>query len=97
MLAGDVRRLDHTGSARTAAVRAGERLFVLFFNCNGFEILGFENLAAIETFQVFHPVSPGYDLGTVVLASVLHKARLRLILLNPIALSRGFRDFFKES
>ncbi|MGA2133881.1 MAG: hypothetical protein ABSH50_16425 [Bryobacteraceae bacterium] len=86
-----------TTSTRAAAVREGEKLVVLFFNCNGFEVLGFENLAAVETFNVFHAVSPRNHFGTGVLASVLHKARLRLILLNRDALSRGWPQFFSES
>jgi len=48
-------------------------LLVLVFDCYWFEVLGFEDLAAIQAFQVFHAIAPGDDLGTVVLASVLHK------------------------
>jgi len=75
-------------------MRVGERLIVLFFDCNGFEVLGFENLAAIETFDVFHAVSPGDDFGTGVLARVLHKARLRLYSTEPARRVKGLARFF---
>ncbi len=49
-------------------------LFVVLFNCYGFEVFGFEDLAAIQAFQVFHAIAPGDDLGTRVIASeLLHK------------------------
>jgi len=48
-------------------------LLVVVFDCYGFEILSFEDLAAIQTFQVLNAIAPGDDLCTVVLASVLHK------------------------
>ncbi len=75
--------------------RAIRRLFVFFFNSYGFQVLGLENLAAIETFDVFHAVAPGDDLGTVVLTSGLHKKQdLGFILMKRKALSRGFSLFF---
>ena len=55
-------------------VRA-RKLLVLFLNCYGFEVLGFENLAAIETFNVLHAVTPGDDLRTGVVTSGLHKSK----------------------
>jgi len=99
MLASDKPGLDHTGNAAAAAsVRAGERLFVLFFNCgNWFEVLGFENLAAVETFNVFHAVSPRYDLGTGMLACVLHKARLRHYSTEPHGLVKGLAATFSKN
>jgi hypothetical protein len=50
-------------------------LFVLYFH--GFEVLGFEDLTAVETFDVVHSVSSGNDLGTVMVASGLHRTTLR--------------------
>ena len=49
-------------------------LFFLFLNFHLFEIFGFEDLAAIETFHVIHPVSAGDDLGARVLTSGLHNS-----------------------
>jgi hypothetical protein len=49
-------------------------LFFLFLDFHGFKIFGFEDLAAIETFDVVHPVSAGDDLGARVLTSVLHNS-----------------------
>lgn len=64
-------RTQREGSANYA-------LLVLVFNCYWFEVLCFEDLAAIETFDVFHAVAPGDHLGTLVLTRVLHNARLRI-------------------
>ena len=47
-------------------------LFFLILNLHLFEIFGFKDLAAIETFHVIHPVSAGDDLGARVLTSGLH-------------------------
>ena len=81
--------------------RAGDAppaLLVLLFNCYGFEVLGFEDLAAIQAFQVFHAIAPGDDLGTVVLARVLlHKARLRIYSNELETLVKGDLHYFFES
>jgi len=81
--------------------RAGDAppdLLVVFFNCYGFEVLGFEDLAAIQAFQVFHAIAPGDDLGTVVLARVLlHKARLRIYSNELETLVKGALHYFLES
>ena len=53
-----------------------EGLFVFFLNCDGFQVFGLENLAAIEAFQVFHAISSGDHLGTVVVTSGLHNQHL---------------------
>jgi len=54
-------------------------LFVFFFfDGDGFQVLGFEDLAAIETFHVIDAVAPCDNLGTVVLASGLHKGNMGL-------------------
>jgi hypothetical protein len=83
----------HTPSPGVAA----PALLVLFFNCDGFEVFGFEDLAAIQALQVFHPIAPGDDLGTVVLASVLHKARLRIYSNDSETLVKGLYIYFFES
>jgi len=51
-------------------------LFLVFLDYHWLKVFGLENLPAIEAFQVIHAVSPGDDLGTVVLASGLHNQRL---------------------
>jgi len=51
-------------------------LFLVVFDYYRFQVLGLENLPAIEAFDVIHAVSPGNNLGTVVLASGLHNQRL---------------------
>jgi hypothetical protein len=50
------------------------RLLFLILHFHGFKIFGFEDLAAIETFDVIHPVSTGDDLGARVLTSGLHNS-----------------------
>jgi hypothetical protein len=54
---------------------AGE-LLLFILHWDGFKVFGLEDLAAIETFQVFHAVSSGDYLGTVVVTSRLHNQRL---------------------
>jgi hypothetical protein len=51
---------------------------LLFFVLHGdlFEVIGLEDLAAVQALYVIHPVAPGYDLSAVVFTSGLHKARL---------------------
>jgi hypothetical protein len=51
-----------------------EGLFFLILNRDLFEIFGFEDFAAIETFYVIDPVSAGDDLGARVLTSGLHNS-----------------------
>jgi hypothetical protein len=48
--------------------------FLLLLDFHLFKIFGFEDLAAIETFNVIHPVSAGDDLGARVLTSGLHNS-----------------------
>jgi len=50
-------------------------LILVFFDDYGFQVFGVEYLPAIQAFDVIHPVSPGNDLCTVVLASGLHNQR----------------------
>jgi len=50
------------------------RLFFLFLDLHGLKIFGFEDLPAIETFNIIHPVSAGDDLGARVLTSGLHNS-----------------------
>jgi hypothetical protein len=58
--------------------RAGQLPFFFFFNGNGFEILGLEDLTAIQAFHVIHAVSPRDDLCAGVFTRGLHKAILDL-------------------
>jgi hypothetical protein len=71
-------------------------LLLIFFFLNGyrFEVFGIEDLAAIEAFNVFHSVAPGNDLGTGVLTSGLHKARLRIYSNEADALVKGLPVIF---
>jgi hypothetical protein len=56
------------------AIRGASGLLVVVFNRYGFKVLGFEDLAAIETFHVLDPVAPGDHLCSGVLTSMrLHK------------------------
>jgi hypothetical protein len=50
------------------------RLFFLFLDFHRLKIFGFEDLPAIETFNVIHPVSAGDDLGARVFTSGLHNS-----------------------
>lgn len=47
-------------------------LFFVVLYFNGFEIFGFENLPAVEAFDVIDAVAPGNDLGSIVIAGGLH-------------------------
>jgi hypothetical protein len=49
-----------------------EGSFFLILNFHLFKIFSFEDLPAIETFNVIDPVSAGDDLGARVLTSGLH-------------------------
>jgi len=51
-------------------------LVLFFVGFHGFQVFGFEDLMAIETFQVVHAVSTGNDLGAGMLTSGLHKQRV---------------------
>jgi hypothetical protein len=51
-------------------------LLLFILHGHGFKVFGLEDLAAIETFQVFHAVSSGDYLGTGVITSRLHNQRL---------------------
>jgi hypothetical protein len=51
------------------------RLFFFFLDLHGFDVFGFEDLTAVQTFHVVHPVSSGDDLGAGMLAG-LHMQRL---------------------
>jgi hypothetical protein len=53
----------------------GGNLVLVLFDDDGFEVLGFKNLAAIETFDVFYAIAAGDDLGAVVVTGGLHKQR----------------------
>jgi hypothetical protein len=49
-------------------------LFFLILNFHLFEIFGFEDLPAIETFNIINALSAGDDLGARVLTSGLHNS-----------------------
>jgi hypothetical protein len=51
-------------------------LLFLILDSDLFEIIGFEDLAAIQALHVVYAVAPGNNLSAVVLTSGLHKARL---------------------
>ena len=50
------------------------RLFFFVLNFHWFEIFIFEDLPAIETFDIIHAVPTGDDLGARVLTSGLHNS-----------------------
>ena len=64
--------------------------FVFFFNGDGFEIFSFEDLAAIQAFDIVHAVASCQYLGAGVLARGLHKSNMGFILMMGMSLSRGF-------
>ncbi len=66
----------------------GQLLFVVFVNGYGFEILGFKDLAAIQTFEIIHAVTSRDDHGAGVLTG-LHKTDMGFILTMALLLSRG--------
>jgi hypothetical protein len=98
---GQVRRLWARFMAPRHTTPLGDApraLIVVVFNGYGFEVFGFEDLAAVQAFQVFHAIASGDDLCTVVLASVrLHKARLRIYSNEPDTLVKGAAHYFFRS
>ena len=52
-------------------------LFFVVFDFYGFKVISLEDLAAIQAFDVINAISPGDDLGTIVVTSGLHTATLR--------------------
>jgi hypothetical protein len=56
----------------------GQLPFFFFFNGDGFEILGLEDLTAIQALHIIHAVSPRDDLCAGVFTRGLHKAILDL-------------------
>jgi hypothetical protein len=55
-------------------MRGGLLVVILYFD--GFKVFRFEDLAAIETFNVVHAVSSGDHLGAVMFTSGMHRQRL---------------------
>jgi len=53
----------------------GAGLFVLSLNNNRLEIFGFEDLPAVETFDVVHTIAAGDDYCFFMLAGGLHRER----------------------
>jgi hypothetical protein len=68
----------------------GPALFFLFFNSYRLEIFGFEDLPAIETFNVVDAVPARDHLRSLVVTGGLHKkeTRIRPILMIQNSLSR---------
>jgi hypothetical protein len=55
-----------------------QRGAILFFlDLHGFDVFGFEDFPAVQTFHVVYAGSSGDDLGAGVLAGGLHNAALR--------------------
>jgi hypothetical protein len=50
-------------------------LFLFFLDFHGFKVFGFEDLTAVQTFNVVYAVSSGDDLSTGMVASGLHTLR----------------------
>ena len=61
-----------------------EELFLFFLDLHGLEIFGFEDLPAIQAFEVVHAVASGNHLGTGMVASGLHKQRLDEVYFNRL-------------
>jgi hypothetical protein len=74
MLTG-VRHTKPVAGVRECSAAVGKLLVVLFHD-DRFEVFGFKNLAAIETFDVVYAIAAGDDLGMVVVTGGLHKTAL---------------------
>ncbi len=78
--------LTRVESVQTANDQAGRAtrdwLLVFFLHRNWLKVLGFENLAAVETFHVVDAVSSRNDLGAGMLTSGMHRQRLDEIYSN---------------
>jgi len=61
-------------------------LFVVLFDLDLFQVFSLEDLSAIETLDVVHAVSPGYDLGAVMFTSGYHN---NAFVLNILTLWKG--------
>jgi hypothetical protein len=48
-----------------AAGKKRSLLFVFFVRGNGFQVLSFEDLAAVQTLNIVDAVTPGNNFGTV--------------------------------
>ena len=55
----------------------GRGLFLVFLDFHWLKVFCLENLPALEAFDVFHAIASGNHLGTGMVASGLHKLRLR--------------------
>jgi hypothetical protein len=68
----------------------GAGLFVFSLDGNRLEIFGFEDLPAVETFDVVHAIAAGDDYCSFMLAGGLHRERsgIRIILMIGEAVSR---------
>jgi hypothetical protein len=61
----------------SAIVRGFAGLFFVSLGGHRLEIFGFEDLAAIETFHVIHPIAACDDDGSLMVAGGRHKSTLR--------------------
>ena len=66
---------------------SGTGLFFFFLDFHGFDVFGFEDLSAVQTFHVIDAVSPGDDLGAGMLAGLHMQQLMRFILTVRYAMS----------
>jgi len=59
-------------------------LFLVFLYLHRFKVFSFEDLSAVQAFDVFYAVASGNHLGTGVVASGLHKQRLDEVYFNRL-------------
>jgi len=71
-------------------IRDGPALFFLVFNGHRFQIFRFEDLPAIQTFNIIDAVAPRNHLRALVVTGGLHKkeTEIRFILIISMGLSR---------
>jgi hypothetical protein len=79
------RGVRHFGSGDIReGIRTGGNLVFVFFDDDGFKVLGFKDLAAIETFDVVYAIAASDDLGVVVVTGGLHKQHFIEIYSNRV-------------
>ena len=88
---------ENDGLPHTSPKVKPPALVVVVFDSHRFEVFSFEDLAAVQAFQVFDTIPSGNHLCTVVLASVLHKARLTIYSNDSQGLVKGLYVYFFES
>ncbi len=87
--------LAHETRARTGewGMCQAAELFVFFVGGDGLQILGLEDLPAVETFHIIDAVTPGNNFGTEMVA---HNKLMSPILVIRNSLSRGSRPFSRR-